>query len=283
MEIIQYDEIRAKMDEVKEMCNFIPDVTTDEGYTKSKRVSFDVGKILTGLEKTRKELKADSLAFGRKVDAEAKAIAAELEEFRLPHKEAYKELDNLKKEREKQRKETLENRVRDMREIPELMRDSDSDGVKMALEKINTEECLDFYEYTEQALKARNSSKELLSSMFAEKLKQEQEAAELAKLRKEQEDREKKEREERIAKEAAEKATLEAEAEAAAERQRIEDEKRREQEEIEKRKANKRHVGEIRKAAKESLMESADIDEESAKRVVLAISKGLISNVVINY
>lgn len=341
MEIVQYDEIRAKMDEVKDMCNFIPDVTTDDGYSKSKRVSLDVGKLLTSLEKSRKELKADSLAFGRKVDADAKSLVAELEEFQLPHKEAYKELDNLKKEREKQRKETLDNRVRDMRELPGLMLDADSDGVKMALEQLNNEECLDFYEYTEQALKARNASRECLATMFADKLKQEKEAAELAKLRKEQEAREKKEREDHIAKEAADKATLEAEKAAQAKQERVdrerqeaiereeaakrqveeadrlrfeaeenaklqieqtkiqaekdskaavESERKRqkyekllEQEEVAKREANKKHVGSVRKAAKESLMKLNGIDEEVAKNIVLAISKGLISNVTINY
>lgn len=204
--IVEYDEFKAKLDEVKNACNFLPDVSTDDGYKKSKRVALDVGKLLTALEAKRKELKAESLAFGRKVDSEAKGIAAQLEAFQLPHKEAYKTLDNQKKERERLRKEKLELRVEEIRNLPEAMRDSDSEGVKMAIESLNCEECLDFYEYTEQALKARNSAKESLAVMFSDKLKYEKEQKELAELRRKQAEQEQKDRDKRIAREAAEKA-----------------------------------------------------------------------------
>ena len=46
--------------------------------------------------------------------------------------------------------------------------------------------------------------------------------------------------------------------------------------------ANKKHVGDIRKAAKESLI-SLGIGEETARKIVLAISHGRISNITINY
>ena len=214
--VTAYDDFRAKIAEVKDTCNFLPDVTTDDGYTKSKRVSLDVGKILTSIEKKRKELKAESLAIGKAIDSEAKTLVAELEEFQLPHKEAYKELDNLKKEREANRKAGLEERVRVIRELPEAMADSDSEGIKMALESLQVEECLDFYEYATEALKARNASKETLAKMFADKLQAEKDAIELAELRKKQAEQEQKDRDERIAKEASEKAEREAEAAKAA-------------------------------------------------------------------
>jgi len=52
----------------------------------------------------------------------------------------------------------------------------------------------------------------------------------------------------------------------------------------EKLEANKAHVGRIRKAAKESLMIAIrNIDEDTAKAIVIAISKGEIENVSINY
>ena len=95
MQIVEYDEIREKLDEVKECCGFLPDVTTGEGYEKSKRVALDVGKLLTALEKKRKDKKAYFLEGGKQVDSQYKTIAAELEKYQLPHKNAYKELDNL--------------------------------------------------------------------------------------------------------------------------------------------------------------------------------------------
>lgn len=204
-----YDELAAKIDEVKEQVNFIPDVSTDEGYTKSKRVSLDIGRICTAVEGKRKELKAESLEYGRKVDSHAKAIVDELKALQLPHQSAYKELDNLKKQRENDRKAGLEERVNNLRNLPELLRDSDSESIKAAMEDLANNECLDFYEYATPALQARNKSREELAGMFARALKREQEAAELAELRKKQVEQDQKERDERIAKEAADKARAE--------------------------------------------------------------------------
>jgi hypothetical protein len=208
--ISDYDEFRERVAEVKGVCNFIPDVSTDEGYEKSKRVALDVGKVLTALEKKRKEKKADSIAEGKLIDSEAKSIAAELEAFQVPHKEAYKELDTLKKQQIQDRKDKLQARVDDIRNLPEMMADMDSGSVKAAMEQTAANECLDFFEFTEQALKARNASKNELSKMFSEKLKAEKDAAELESLRKKQAEQDQKDREQAIAKAASEKAEAEA-------------------------------------------------------------------------
>lgn len=203
VKINEYEEFRNQVAEVKDTCDFLPDVSTDEGYNKSKRVALDVGKILTAVEKKRKELKSESIAVGKAIDVEAKEIVAEVEAFMLPHKNAYKELDTLKKEREANRKQELSDRVTVIRELPCDMAHSDSEGLKMAIESLQQEECLDFYEFTQEALKARNASKEALGEMFAAKLKEEKDAIELAKLKKEQAEREQKEREDKIAEDAA--------------------------------------------------------------------------------
>jgi colicin import membrane protein len=329
IKIEEYADIEAKLEEVRDAANFIPDVTTDDGYQKSKRVSLDVGKLLTALEKKRKDKKKYFLEGGKAVDAQAKDIAAKLEEMQAPHKLAYKELDNMKKEREEARKNALEERIVYMRELPELMAESHSSEIKAAYESVKSDECLDYQEYTEKALKARNTSVDELSRLFDSKLKQEQDAAELQRLRSEEEKRAQKERDDKIAQDAARKAEqekleiveraekeraeaverennlkqaaedaerLKAEAEenaklqaikaaedaknAEIERQRMKAEA--EAEEIRVREANKKHVGSIRKAAKESIM-ALGVDESTAKKIVLAISSGQIQNVTISY
>ena len=50
-----------------------------------------------------------------------------------------------------------------------------------------------------------------------------------------------------------------------------------------KREANKRHIGAVRKAAKEALMNIDGMTEEIAKQTVLAITNGLIPAVKISY
>ena len=111
LHIVEYDEVSQQIDEITEYANFIPDVTTDEGYEKSKRVSLDAGKLLTALEKTRKDKKSYFINGGKQVDLQAKAIAEKIELIQLPHKSAYKELDRLKKEREESRKLLLQTRI----------------------------------------------------------------------------------------------------------------------------------------------------------------------------
>lgn len=335
--IVEYDEFRAKLDEVKDACNFIPDVTTDDGYNKSKRVSLDVGKLITAIEKTRKEKKSYFLEGGREVDKQAKSIVSELEAFQLPHKEAYKELDNLKKEREAQRKADLERRVEYIRTLADNLAESHSSEIMNAMNAMQSEECEGFQEYTEHALKARNQARKDLSALYQKTLKAEQDAAELEKLRKLAEEKAQQEREENIKREAAAKAEAEKEAaikreheakerELAAEQAKIEAEKRaieaekqakidaeqaeirakeqankaaeaariaeQERQEVEakrlaeeeaKREANKRHVGSVRKSAKEALMAHCGLSEDQAKAVVLAIGGGAIPAVSIRY
>jgi hypothetical protein len=221
LHIAEYDEMANKLDEIKEYSNFLPDVSTDEGYQKSKRVSLDIGKVKTSLEKARKEKKAYFLDGGKQVDAQAKVILEKLNDMQLPHMQAYKELDNLKKEREAKRKQDLEERVAYIRNLPEMMSESSSEEIQAAMNNINNESCEDFYEFTSAALKARNETVKLLGELFTKTAKAEKDAEELAKLRAEQAKREQEEHEARI----AQKAKEEAEATARAEQEHIEQEK----------------------------------------------------------
>lgn len=249
--IVEYDEVAKKIEEVKEYSNFLPDVSTDEGYQKSKRVSLDIGKILTTLEKTRKDKKAYFIEGGKAVDAQAKAIAKKLEEMQFPHKEAYKELDNLKKAREAERKQKLEDRVSYIRNLPEMLSESSSDEIKQAMNHLMTETCEDFYEFTAAALKARNESQKQLADLFSKTLQAEKDAEELAKLRAEQAKREQEEREKAI----ADAARLEAENKAKKAQEAIELEKQRAIEQEEK--------------AKQALIDAEKAAEQAEKQRVI--------------
>jgi hypothetical protein len=314
LNIVEYDEIREKLDEVKEACNFLPDVSSDEGYKKSKRVALDVGKVLTNLEAKRKIKKKFFLDGGKEVDTQAKVLAAELESIQAPHKEAYKELDSLKKEREANRKAELEDRVQQMRDLPDDMRDSDSSGIKLAMEAMQAEECLDFYEYSMQALEARNFAQKELGEMYTKALKAEKEAEELEALRAEKEARDKAEYEENLKREAAANAEAEkneavkalADVEKAMEQSKLQDKIDSDHElalvmngalideanraaaekalkaEQAAREANKQHVSKVRGETKRALM-SLGLDEPTAKKIVLAIDGEQIPHVKIAY
>lgn len=319
IKITVYDEIQSKIDEIKDACDFLPDVTTKEGYDKSKRVALDTNKVLIAIEKKRKEEKAQYLEAGRKVDAMAKELDEKIRPLMLPHQDAYKNHDKAIKEREEKRKAEIESRVEDLRLLPSRMEGMHSDEIKLALESVMAEKCLDFYEFTELALKARNASREELSNMLNAAIKREKEAEELDRLRKEKEERDRKEYEDNLKREAAEKAEKEKEMAlerekiakqqaAESERLRIEAEKNaniqaekaaeearlaeierqrlaveKERIEKEKREANANHISRIRKEAKEDLMKKLSISEELAKSIVMAIHNCDIKNITINY
>lgn len=169
----------------------------------------------------------------------------------------------------------------------------------------------------------RDQVVEKLTDIKARVEKEEAEKAELERLRAEREEaeraqreaeakaqreQEEKERAERVAKDAAEKAAeaerrraqqeaeekaREHEANLIKERQAREEAERKirereeqeakERQEQERREANKRHRAKVMRGAKEALMTHGDIDEESAKKIVLAIIGEQIPNVRLTY
>ena len=207
-EIREYDEFSAKIEVMRDACNFLPDMENEDGYEKSKRVALDVGKVLTRLETKRKEIKEPALKRCKLIDDEARSIKAEIEKFQLPHKDAYKAVDDLNKKREAARKQKLVDRVAAIADLPEHMRDSHSSEMMAAMTDLQSNECLDFYDMTHDALNARKRSLEKLGQMYTSKLQHEEDAKELARLKADAEARERKEEREAIVKKAADDARL---------------------------------------------------------------------------
>jgi len=80
----------------------------------------------------------------------------------------------------------------------------------------------------------------------------------------------------RLADEASENARL-------LEVKRQDDEREADRVQSEKLESNKKHVGVICKATKESLMQECELDEATAKKVTKAIAKKLIANLIVQY
>ena len=218
MKIEAYNEINAKLNEIKEAANFIPDANTKEGYDKSKRLSLDIGKIKTKLEKVRKTEKEYFLTGGKEVDLQAKLIKSQLEEAQAPHMEAYKAIDNkakIEKERRINQAQQKIDAVTGLIEKAQFANSKEISDFFQAADDMDTES--GFYELTSEAIMAKARVLKTLSTIYQEKKQAEQNAAELEELRKLKAEQEQKERDERIKREAAQKA--EAEAKAAIERE----------------------------------------------------------------
>lgn len=179
-------------------------------------------------------------------------------------RKAAEEAERIRKEQEE--KERLEREARIAQEAKE----------KAEREAKEREERL----IREAKEREEKAERDRLTAIEREKEQERQRIAaeERAKAQAEEAERQRKlaeEKAKRDAEEAAERARL-------AEIQRQKDEEDRQRKEQEAREANKRHIGGIRKAAKESLM-ALGMEEEQAKAVVMAIHNGQIANVKIHY
>ena len=89
----------------------VSDVEDKDGYKAVREARLTVKEHRVKVEKTRKELKADSLAFGKAVDGEAKRITTKLEsiETHLQEQEdiVAKEFERRKAEEERLKQEKI--------------------------------------------------------------------------------------------------------------------------------------------------------------------------------
>jgi colicin import membrane protein len=167
------------------------------------------------LERTRKSAKEESLRIGRAIDAEAKEINARIEAMILVHQA---KLDEIEK-RETDRIEALKIRLDEISAWG--FGDVAADQIKSniaSLEKLAIDDS--WQEFTADAAKLKDARLEKLRADLAAREKYEAEQTELARLRKEAEERAQRERDEAIAKAAAERAAAEAAARIKAEEER---------------------------------------------------------------
>lgn len=114
-EVGEYNATAAALSELKETYGTeIPQCETKDGYNRSKQIASECRAIRTALENKRKEIKAPALAFGKMIDSEAKRLKEEIENIEKPHLEAYRLVDELKK----QKKAAFEQKLVDIKNIP---------------------------------------------------------------------------------------------------------------------------------------------------------------------
>lgn len=299
-----------------EIATFEHDLSTGAGRKRTASLANQVARTKTYLDGLGKELVSDWKQKAKVVDANRKAMRDSLDELKVIARKPLTEWEEEQKRIEAEEAarlaaEKLREEVGRDHEMALLMNaefDRKAEEERIAAERAEQERLAkEAQERAEREARIAQEAKEKAEREAAEreeKLKREAaEAADRAEReRKEAIEREEKAKRDAIAAEErrkleaeqAEQRRIEAEAKAkrdaeeAAERarqaeiQRQKEEQERQRKEQEAREANKRHIGSIRKAAKESLM-ALGLDEEKAKEIVMAINNGQISNVKINY
>ena len=208
--------------------------TDKVGFERVHKARIQVRDMRLAIEEKRKELKADSLAYGRAVDSEAKRLTDMLAPVEA-HLQGEEERIKAEKEAEEKAKQKLIDDMVTRRTQLIVNTGAQFNGVEWKLEelRITNKEIL---ELVEDEFARRLESFTVVGKVIAEK--KEKEAAEQARIaeeqRKKQEELEARERavkeeEARIAREAREKQIKDEAAEA--ERKRIEAETKRKEEE----------------------------------------------------
>ena len=281
----------------KEARSFVADVTTAKGRDAVKKMVTKVTKSKTYLEKNGKELAAEYKAIPKAIDENRRKVKEALtllaEEVRKPLTEYEEEAQRLAVEKQQaEAAEKLAAEVDEAQELALLMNDkfdankkeadrlakelAEKESQRLEAERIEREKRI-AEEATERERLASIEREEAAKRQVEEAERAKIAAEERAKLEAEQAEQRRLQAENQAkidADNAAEQARLAEVARQEAEAKRIADEQA-------KREANKKHIGRIRKEAKETLMNF--VDEETAKKIVLAINNGEITNVTINY
>jgi chemotaxis protein histidine kinase CheA len=200
--IKEYDPIEAGLSELSRKYSVVHDVTTKEGYEQCKKDAREVGKYRISLEAVRKEIKGPALERCKDIDAEAKRIQAEIAKVEEPLKEAYKAIDEKKKIAEQERIDKIESKIEDIKSYVDRSYSANSNDLSVFIEIVDSIDCTEgFYEFTKQALIARNETLEHLNRALKQVIQKEnddkrraEEQAELEELRKIKAEQEEKER-----------------------------------------------------------------------------------------
>jgi len=238
-QVVEYDITTAEIEKLKDSFKDIPSLDTKENYEFVRKGISHLRKLRSSLESKRKELKADSLAWGRLVDSKAKEIKAELEGIENPMIEAKKAHDDkIEAEKEAIRKakqdriDGINARILNFQSTVTNSINLSSEVIIKNLSKIEeTEIDGSFEEFKVIAEREKESSIATLKEMIIHAEKAEETARDLARIQAEQEaerkaleEKRKVEEAEIEAKRAAFQAEQEADRKAQAEKRRIEDE-----------------------------------------------------------
>lgn len=252
-----YNDVRANIEQMKaENAELSFDYEDPKGNKAARSHIYNLRKLKADVDRKRKALGADALAYKKKVDAIGKDLIGEVESMIDVHQ---KPLDEIE-QREEARKEALRERLAELQMPEEIIADSATcQQIAVRIADINTSEGWD--EFKAEAQETQQQTLATLKQRFDVLKKQEDDAAELDRLRKEAAEREEKDRIEREAREAEERLRREEE-----ERKQREEAIRKAAEEKARREAEEKAEAE-RKAAEEAAERKRQEEEAERRRV----------------
>lgn len=166
-ELVEFDKIASGIKEIQEQGDFIPDVSTKEGYEASKRFVLDVTTpTRTKLDKAHKTAKSYWVTGGKNVDAKKNEILSILVDIQKPHQDAYKEHDQIAKDKKLKFESDLQDKIDVIYNYRTLQFVHSSD-VSIAIQSCGETDTSDgFYHRASDAAKVRAESLEFLNDLL---------------------------------------------------------------------------------------------------------------------
>lgn len=298
LEIFQCNKAEELISKIEaEARSIVPDLSTDKGRKAIASTARKVSTSKVALDNLGKDLVSEWKTKAKGVDAERKLIRNRLDALRDEVRQPLTDWENAEKEREVAEREAAEllydhgqalsenslfDRQREVERKEAEQAQIEQDRLdKEAAERVEAERIAHdariAIEAKERAQAQAKEAAERAEREAQEKIQIAENAAKQAEQEKvEAEQREKiraeyAEREKQEAVERARQMEIDRQAE----------EKRQAEQTQAKLEADRKHVGIIRREAKEDLMRI--VDEDTAKKIVIAIHKGEIEHITINY
>lgn len=231
-----YNPIEAGLASLEDKYRDRPtDLAIPENYEFCRKAIAEMRKVRTNTEKLRKELKADALEYGRRVDSAAKGIIDKVKEIEEPYATAKSEYDTKleierreKAQAEEWRIDGISARIAEISNLPSAHISSAADEIELLFPALNdalatvNDWAMEFADKaretiagTVQKLEELHSLKRQQEQLAAEKARMEREAAEQAERDRIKREKEVEEERARMAKEREamekERAALQAE------------------------------------------------------------------------
>jgi len=248
------------------------DVSTQAGRDAIRSMAHKIARSKTALDKMGKELTEDWMKKKKAVDAERKRIWQAMEELQVEVRQPLTDFENAEKQRIRDREE----RIALINSLSSFDISGPEQGqIRENISSLEGAADFDWQEFKARAESAIATTREKLEAMLAERIKHDAEQEELARLRREAEERERKERDERLQREAAERATAEAEARHKKEIERVRKEEEERQEAKERAVRLEREAAEKKRREEEEAIAKRQADQEHRARVEDSIAKAL--------
>lgn len=209
--ITQYQVLLDDIKEAQQTATPSFEYDSKEGNKAARSYIFQLRKLRGRIESERKDAKSYALAYGKRVDEQAKELMAQVDELILPHQEA---IDAIAR-REAERVAALQFRLDRAVNLGEVGFDATSASIRERLDLLDMETLDGLEEFEEKVAAAVVKSRQALQAALAKAEQAEAEAAELARLRAEAQQREEADREAQRQRDAQAKADAEAQAAAA--------------------------------------------------------------------